>query len=207
MVEQLWIFAKAAVPVFTESDFYQIGIGFGQCPKQPRISKDAAYLAMTREAAMRSLQRKIMAPTTKRMGSTLFSCTPLLDAETAEKKRWACRLQAIVTWILRFSTHPWLTAGIASFRNLSPGIKIPMGISGLPALSLKVVSGRNHWNMHVRCSGRTTCSMRRVRTPRSSSRILTMGRSSHDPQRVSRSWTWYKVAIDGAGNHGQVDCQ
>ena len=77
-----------------ESVSYQLG--FGQCSKQPRISEDAADLAMRREVAMRSLQGKIAAPFPKAGGSSSSpSSTPLLDAETAEKRRWACRLQAI----------------------------------------------------------------------------------------------------------------
>ena len=46
----LWMFSKAPESVFTESVFYQLG--FGQCSKQPRISEDAADLAMRCEAAM-----------------------------------------------------------------------------------------------------------------------------------------------------------
>ena len=87
MVEHLWMFAKAAGSVFTESVSYQLG--FGQCSKQPRISEDAADLAMRREAALSAAEGG---------SSSSFpssSSTPLLDAETAEKRSWACRLQAI----------------------------------------------------------------------------------------------------------------
>ena len=46
---------------------------------------------------MTSLQGKIAAPLSKGKGSSSSSssATPLLDAETAEKRRWAGRLQAI----------------------------------------------------------------------------------------------------------------
>ena len=44
MVEHLWMFDKGCGVRVQESVSYQLG--FGQCSKQPRISEDAADLAM-----------------------------------------------------------------------------------------------------------------------------------------------------------------
>ena len=93
MLEQLWLLAKAAETLFTES--FTMQLGFGQCSKiRKRAHADA--LALRRQAAMKSLLAiPKSVPRPKLPTSPTNSSTPLLDAEAAEKQRWAARLEAV----------------------------------------------------------------------------------------------------------------
>ena len=93
MLEQFWLLAKAAEMLFTES--FTMQLGFGQCSKvRKRAHADA--LALRRQAAMKSLLAMPKSvPKPKLPTSATNSSTPLLDAEAAEKQRWAARLEAV----------------------------------------------------------------------------------------------------------------
>ena len=96
VLEQFWVFAKAAETVFSESLGYQMG--FGRCEKIPR-QRDAKSIAQfQRDLAIRALAAPVLAPKAKSApsaGSASSSTTPLLDLENAEKQKWAKRLKAI----------------------------------------------------------------------------------------------------------------
>ena len=70
-------------------------LGFGQCSKvRKRAHADA--LALRRQAAVKSLLAMPKSvPRPKLPTSSTNSSTPLLDAEAAEKQRWAARLEAV----------------------------------------------------------------------------------------------------------------
>ena len=70
-------------------------LGFGQCSKiRKRAQSDA--LALRRQAAMKSLLAMPKSvPKPKLQATATCSSTPLLDAEAAEKQRWAARLEAV----------------------------------------------------------------------------------------------------------------
>ena len=92
MLEQFWLLAKAAETLFTES--FTMQLGFGQCSKvRKRAHADA--LALRRQAAMKSLLAMPSVPRPKLPTSATNSSTLLLDAEAAEKQRWAARLEAV----------------------------------------------------------------------------------------------------------------
>ncbi|CAE7906322.1 unnamed protein product, partial [Symbiodinium necroappetens] len=96
MLEQFWIFVKAAEFLFTESLGYQMG--FARCTKVPRERSAESIAHFQREMAVRALAAPVLSPRSKVQlptGSS-SSATPLLDMENAEKQKWAKRLKAIV---------------------------------------------------------------------------------------------------------------
>ncbi|CAE7525787.1 unnamed protein product, partial [Symbiodinium sp. CCMP2456] len=96
MLEQFWIFVKAAEFLFTESLGYQMG--FARCSKVPRERSAESIAHFQREMAVRALAAPVLSPRSKVQlpTSSSSSATPLLDMENAEKQKWAKRLKAIV---------------------------------------------------------------------------------------------------------------
>ena len=95
MLDQFWVFAKAAETVFSESLGYQMG--FGRCEKI-LDSGTRSRSQFQRDLAIRALAAPVLAPKTKSApsaGSASSSTTPLVDLENAEKQKWAKRLKAI----------------------------------------------------------------------------------------------------------------
>ena len=96
MLEQFWLFARAAEAVFTDSLAYQMG--FARCSKIPRERSASSIAQFQRDLAVRALAAPVLAPTSlKRLqpSAESSSATPLLDMENAEKQRWAKRLRAL----------------------------------------------------------------------------------------------------------------
>ncbi|CAE7224530.1 unnamed protein product [Symbiodinium sp. CCMP2592] len=97
MLEQFYIFAKAAETLFEESLGYQLG--FSRCEKVPRQRSSRSIAEFQRDMAIRALAAPVLAPgvrpslAAKKPASS--SSTPLLDQENAEKQKWAKRLRAI----------------------------------------------------------------------------------------------------------------
>ncbi|CAE7370429.1 unnamed protein product [Symbiodinium sp. CCMP2592] len=96
MLEQYWVFVKAAESLFVESLGYQMG--FARCSKVPPKSSAKSIAHFQREMAIRALAAPVLAPSAKSRlpaSSSSPSATPLLDLENAEKQKWAKRLKAI----------------------------------------------------------------------------------------------------------------
>ncbi|CAE7794667.1 unnamed protein product [Symbiodinium sp. CCMP2592] len=96
MLEQYWVFVKAAESLFVESLGYQMG--FARCSKVPRERSAKSIAHFQREMAIRALAAPVLAPSAKSRlpaSSSSPSATPLLDLENAEKQKWAKRLKAI----------------------------------------------------------------------------------------------------------------
>ena len=96
MLEQFWLFARAAEAVFTDSLGYQMG--FARCSKIPRERSASSIAQFQRDLAIRVLAAPALAPKSlKRVqpSAESSSATPLLDMENAEKQRWAKRLRAL----------------------------------------------------------------------------------------------------------------
>ena len=96
MLEQFWLFARAAEAVFTDSLAYQMG--FARCSKIPRERSASSIAQFQRDLAIRALAAPVLAPKSlKRLqpSAESSSATPLLDMENAEKQRWAKRLRAL----------------------------------------------------------------------------------------------------------------
>ncbi|CAE7840606.1 unnamed protein product [Symbiodinium sp. CCMP2592] len=96
MLEQYWVFVKAAESLFVESLGYQMG--FACCSKVPRERSAKSIAHFQREMAIRALAAPVLAPSAKSRlpaSSSSPSATPLLDLENAEKQKWAKRLKAI----------------------------------------------------------------------------------------------------------------
>ncbi|CAE7811005.1 unnamed protein product [Symbiodinium sp. CCMP2592] len=96
MLEQYWVFVKAAESLFVESLGYQMG--FARCSKVPRERSAKSIAHFQREMAVRALAAPVLAPSARPRlpaSSSSPSATPLLDLENAEKQKWAKRLKAI----------------------------------------------------------------------------------------------------------------
>ncbi|CAE7840542.1 unnamed protein product [Symbiodinium sp. CCMP2592] len=96
MLEQYWVFVKAAESLFVESLGYQMG--FVRCSKVPRERSAKSIAHFQREMAVRALAAPVLAPSARPRlpaSSSSPSATPLLDLENAEKQKWAKRLKAI----------------------------------------------------------------------------------------------------------------
>ena len=96
MLEQFWLFARAAEAVFTDSLGYQMG--FARCSKIPRERSASSIAQFQRDLAIRALAAPVLTPKSlKRLqpSAESSSATPLLDMENAEKQRWAKRLRAL----------------------------------------------------------------------------------------------------------------
>ena len=95
MLEQLWVFAKSAEIVFSESYSFQLGVG--AAAKVARVKGPDVSLELKRQTAMLSILKPCRQPKPKLPASSSSSASPLLDLETAEKLKWGRRLENIAT--------------------------------------------------------------------------------------------------------------
>ena len=96
MLEQFWVFTKAAEAVFSESFCFQLGMS--QTAKVARTQGADAASELRKRSALLALLAPVRSPKPKLLGpGSSSSNSPLLDQEMAEKLKWARRLEDIAT--------------------------------------------------------------------------------------------------------------